>query len=301
MSSNEMLAAIRGLPQYQQTYNQYKFHLDIASKLSNLFKTLGLQDTIDLEQTIATHIDEDGKKCDATAIQQKISKIITNPDLPKQLKLRLFMMYIISQGGLDYRQRKQILEQGNLLDDQSHNTIKNLGLLGVILNSNKKNDGHRNQNYWKDLQNYAKAKAKGTDLIRYISYMEWIIKNHQEGNLSNDDFPWLRAPAKKQANNLPIQAKVQPKVTTSFRRHKNSVAQNGNDKSNDKNNNIEESNNPRLIIFMLGGISYNELKTCYQFSQTLGVEIYVGSTDIYNAQKYLEVLSTESGNDEEKK
>ena len=33
---------------------------------------------------------------------------------------------------------------------------------------------------------------------------------------------------------------------------------------------------PRLIVFMAGGMTYSEMRTCYECSNSLGQDIYIG-------------------------
>ena len=64
--------------------------------------------------------------------------VLLDPNKTRLLKLCIFMMYIISQGGMKPEQRKHLLQQSGF-DERSEDIFTNLGCLGVILQSNKNN------------------------------------------------------------------------------------------------------------------------------------------------------------------
>ena len=72
-----------------------------------------------------------------------------------------------------------------------------------------------------------------------------------------------------------------------------------NDNGNNHNHIQSQSRKgPRYIIFFLGGVSYSEIKTCYQFSKKNDVDIFIGSTLIYSPQGYLKCFKKDD--DEQK-
>ena len=48
---------------------------------------------------------------------------------------------------------------------------------------------------------------------------------------------------------------------------------------------------PRLILFVVGGISYSECRTAYELSRKFGVTVFVGSTEVLTPQRALQRLS----------
>ena len=176
VDSKALLKAAKGMPQYKQLVRAYTTNISLASQVSNIFKVSGLQKIIELEQDIATGIDDNGKKCDRTKIQQTFcNDVLLNDQINEELKLRIFMMYAIAQGGMKPQQRKQLLKQSGFNED-SEDAILNLGNLGVTLTDNKPKSGHKNKDYQKEIERIAKSKVETTDMIRYTSYLEYILK-----------------------------------------------------------------------------------------------------------------------------
>merc|ERR1712013_223728 len=121
--------------EYQKLVKQYTTNINMASKLMDIFKNGGLRDVIELEQDMATGINDEGKKVDRTTMQKAFSKLLNDDSKDLELKLRTFMLYVITQGGMKPEQRKTLLrtftKQG--ADEETDETILNLGCLGVTL------------------------------------------------------------------------------------------------------------------------------------------------------------------------
>jgi len=291
VATKDLILAARDMPQYQKLVKQYTTNINMASKLMGIFKNGGLRDVVALEQDMATGIDEDGKKVDRTALQRGFSKLLNDESKDLELKLRTFMLYVITQGGMKPEQRKTLLrtftKQG--ADEETDNTILNLGCLGVTLTSSKPGQQSGGcKNYWKEVAKVAKGKAETTSITRYTSFLEWVLGAHRTDKLADGDFAWLQKPGKSAKSG---------KVSSSYRKHRKNKG--GNKEDGDQ---AKGSKGPRYIVYFLGGVSYSEIKTCYEFSKKAEVDVFVGSTLIYSPQQYLKCFQkSESGGDEEQK
>jgi len=277
VNTKELILAARDMPQYQKLVKQYTTNINMASKLMGIFKDGGLRDVVQLEQDMATGIDEDGKKIDRTKMQKQFSDVLMDDEKPLELKLRTFMLYVISQGGMKPEQRRTLLKHGGF-DDETEDLIVNLGCLGVQLQS--KHPGTQSggcKQYWKEVMKTAKATAETESITRHTSWLRWVLQSHQSNSLKEDDFKWIVKP----------QNTGKTKVGMSYRKHRG------------KNNDSKKvsGNRPKYIVFFLGGVSYAEIKTCYQLSREKDVDIFVGSTLLYSPQGYLQCFHRDSNED----
>eukprot|EP01084_Bolivina_argentea_P129672 228995_1 len=284
-TTKDLILAARDMPQYQKLVKQYTTNINMASKLMDIFKTSGLRDVVRLEQDMTTGINDDGKKIDRTKMQQAFSSVLMDPDKPESLKLRTFMMYVISQGGMKPEQRKTLLKQSGF-SEETEDTIVNLGHLGVTLTSSRPgNPSGGCKNYWKQMTKMAKSRAETTDITRFTSYLEWVLTQHCSASLSDRDFEWISKPGGAGANQ---NRKVgNPKSYRKHAKKKEEALEHG------------KSNKTRYIVFVLGGVSYAEIKTCYEFASKNDVDVFVGSTLIYSPQQYLKCFKTEIGQQNE--
>jgi len=186
------------------------------------------------------------------------------------------MAYLISQGGLSDLIRKNLMEQAGFTQ-KDQNTIMNLAALQVILSSAKPpKEGHKNSEYWNALQKAAKSKTEDsseeTSPVRFLSYLEWALTNHidnAEGKFE-EHFPY--GPEKPTGN------RARKRQATSYRRKQTTEPE-------------KAASGPRVIVYVLGGVTYSELCTCYELSEKRHVEIFVGSTTLLSPQKYIQLLS----------
>mmetsp|Transcript_18585 Transcript_18585/g.29497 ORF Transcript_18585/g.29497 Transcript_18585/m.29497 type:complete len:625 (+) Transcript_18585:61-1935(+) len=287
VKTKDLISAARDMPQYQKLVKQFTTNIGMASKVMNIFKNSSLRDVIQLEQDMATGIDEDAKKVDRTQMQKQFSELLVNENVDQQIKLRAFMLYVISQGGMKPEQRKTLLKQSNF-DSDTEDVIVNLGALGVSLTAQKPGQqSGGNKTYWKKVAEIAKKKSETTSIIRHTSYLEWVLTSQLSEKLSEDDFKWINKPSASKKSGAP----------KSYRKHK----KNQND---DENGLLAQGSGgakgPRYIVYFLGGVSYEELKVCYEFSQQNDVDIFVGSTLIYSPQEYLQCFRKDDGVEEQK-
>merc|ERR1712087_287464 len=127
-------------------------------------------------------------------------------------------------------------------------------------------------------------------ITRYVGFLEWAMGAHYNGKLSESDFAWVQKPGNS----------VKSKAVRSYRRHaKNKGAKE--DKEDGAAKGKEASKGPRYIVYFLGGVSYSEIKTCYEFSKKAEVDVFVGSTLIYSPQQYLKCFEKSESGDEEQK
>jgi len=287
VKTKDLISAARDMPQYQKLVKQYTTNISMANKLIDIFKNGGLRDIISLEQDMVTGIDEDGKKIDRTGMQKQFSEVLMNDKQSELVKLRTFMMYVISQGGMKPEQRKLMLKQAGF-NESTEDTIVNLGCLGVTLTAQRGGSQSGGcKNYWKEVIKTAKSKVETTEITRFTSYLQWTLKEHHNNSLSDKDFEWIQKPGNQKKGKGP----------TSYRRVRN---KNKGD-NDDNNDNSKSRKGPRYIVFFLGGVSYSEIKTCYEFSKKNNVDIFVGSTLIYSPQGYLKCFQKDNNNNDEQK
>lgn len=61
MDLHQMQEIVKTLPQYQDLLGKYTLHYNLIEKCWSIIQTKGLQEVGELEQSLATGIDRDGK------------------------------------------------------------------------------------------------------------------------------------------------------------------------------------------------------------------------------------------------
>jgi len=89
MSLSQMAIALKALPEYREVMSKLSQHMRISHECMSVFTKQNLLDLSELEQTLATGKDENGRS-------PKLADKLRNP----ADRLRLVLITIISQGGL---------------------------------------------------------------------------------------------------------------------------------------------------------------------------------------------------------
>ncbi len=135
---------------------------------------------------MATGEDSAGKTVKNAIVN--LSALLKDPTVSKEDKLRLLILYIISQEGIKDMDRKRLMEQANITA-QEHAAIANISFLGVTLTkaakgSKKKKDAKK------------RKQRSGSDvpfeLSRYVPALSDILEDLAKDNLPASEFPFVR-------------------------------------------------------------------------------------------------------------
>jgi len=181
-------------------------------------------------------------------------------------KIRLLLLYAIQKGGLT-KEEKTSLVNNSGLSDREKLIIDNLQLLGV------KPHDHKIDNKSKKKNPKHKNDETGYDLSRYVPTLKKIFEQLLEGNLSSEEFPFLKE--------TPVDDDESRKRGISMRTTKSNWA---------KGQKKEDSNRgARTIVFVAGGITYSEMRCVYESPSK---DILLGSTQVYKPKDFVSQLTT---------
>jgi hypothetical protein len=274
----DMSEAMRAMPQYTEMLSKYSLHIHMANTAMEAFNQMGLERIAHIEQDMAT-----GEDADHKAVKNVISRlpaILADTEVSRDDKIRLLIIYIISQEGIKDQDRKRLMELANVsIQDQA--VIANISALGVTLNKGAKGKSKK-----KD----SKKKKRGDDvpfeLSRYVPTLAGILEDLVKDNLNSADFPFVRddpgvsstksAPVKNDKVSLKGAGSKQPRWV---------------DKGKKKDEGKPTFQGPRVIVFIAGGMTHAEMRTAYEISQANQRVVFIGSTHIITPKTFLSDLA----------
>ncbi|KAJ3286901.1 vacuolar sorting protein VPS33/slp1 [Rhizoclosmatium sp. JEL0117] len=319
---NDMKDTITSLPQFQEMKAKYSVHINICQECKSIFERRRLDAVAAVEQDLAT-----GETANGTAprnIMMDMTPILIESQIPPYDKLRILMLYIIAQEGIQDMDRKRLLDAAKLSLEDSQ-AITNLGYLGVRLSTNqekKKKLVKERYTYYGRVAEKRKKKKKKTDsdlpydLSRYVTMLKYILEDQLTGTLDTQLFPWLKLPPVEDA---PQQAKA-TNIQKAFTKTNNALQplpNAGNAYSlrttraswatKPKAANLDglmnngtaaaptdvedlRKNGPRTIVFVMGGITFSEMRACYEIIKEYKRDVILGSTSIINSTQFINVL-----------
>lgn len=224
-------------------------------------------------QSLATGVDEDYKKPKNLADQ--IVRLMDDESVPQDARLRLLILYILYRGGL-LNGDIQKLHAHAQLQPQDLEIIDNLSLLGARVRKPLKDTKSRPEPIF-PIKIPAGPLDEEVSLSRYEPALRSMLEEQIQGTLDYDMFP----PTKPylDANGIGVDTVAQQ---SSLRTASKPTWARTRPVANDQRQ--------RLLVFMAGGATYAEARTCYQLSLHASKEIFLISSHMLTPSLFLHQL-----------
>jgi len=274
----EMSDAMKAMPQYQEMLNKYSLHINMSNECMRMFGQRSLAKIAALEQDMATGEDSEGR-----AVRNFLSNlpaILTDASVNLNDKLRLLMIYIISQEGIKATDKKRLMDLARIsLQDQA--CITNLRFLGVTLltgpnvKKGSAKDKKKNKKQRDDAPPY--------ELSRYTPQIKVIGQELINNTLSSDEYPYVKG-GKDVDEDVKSSTKEDIKSVRSQKTQPKWV------KDKHKAEKLS-ANKPKLIIFIAGGMTYSEMRAAYELTtKNEDREVIIGSSNIIVPDEFVKNL-----------
>jgi syntaxin-binding protein 1 len=127
-----MKETISALPQYQELKKLYAIHTKICADCMNAYQANNLEIISKIEQEMATGETAEGKI--PKHLSDNVLSALENTDIAYYDRVRLLMLYLISQNGIRDDERQKFFDRGDFGVDISQ-ALTNLSLMGVRLSA----------------------------------------------------------------------------------------------------------------------------------------------------------------------
>ena len=277
----KMAEIVRAMPQYQQILNKYVLHMKLIDRCYKIFESRDLKEVGEIEQSLATGIDEEGHQTNSHKIFKNILKKLESVNVFELDKLRLAIIAVICLD-LVKKDQEKLIERFSFDLKKIFEKLIWLGI-DVSKNSEAEKKGRTTKKISEDIRKIAKNKLSTAtlDLCRYSGFLENFVPTVlQEIQKNNDvniaNFEKITINEQKQDLSL-------SNITKSIRISTNEIAI--------KDEDIEEKNKEanKLVVFVTGGLSFSEIRALKNL-KTYGTIMVLGSTSLINARDYIEGL-----------
>jgi len=293
----DMAAIVRAMPEYFELLNKYVTHMTIMANCMSVCKTQQIMEMGAIEQDLATGFDAQGHE--AKNIMSRLPPFLEDPHISVVDKVRLLMLFIISQDGMKDSDRERMMRYAKL-PDEDQETISNLGYLGVKLTKKVIRDKQK-QKKKKTTKSSDDVPDGMYELSRFVPRVKGILSHLVAGDLSESEYPVLDAGAagagagassgsddKKKKKSLKAAPKWADKSKSSGAGGAGSssaIAQ-GEDYVN------ASDADPRFVVFVAGGMTYSEARSIYEVSVSTSKNCYLGSTQFLTPPSFVHELNT---------
>ncbi|KAJ3410635.1 vacuolar sorting protein VPS33/slp1 [Chytridiales sp. JEL 0842] len=310
----QVQGTLAAVPEYLEMKDKLSLHTSLVQKSLSLLNRFGHDTLARIEQELATGETAELKAAKGTAAD--VQAVLEDESICHADKIRLLLIYIISQEGLPDAERQRLFTLAKL-GREEYQAMTNLSLLGVRLSATmekKKSDASRSNPYsLTSLRtNRKRVKVEPFADSRYTPTARFILEDQLKNNLDGSVFPWVKEPPPMSADfsngastsasassNLDSVGSI-PRTKPSWATKKSAAVYSGAAYTNTLNkspidtplpsSDVLRRNGPRIIFFVLGGVTFSELREAYEVMKDNQREVFLGSTHLITPHSFMDSL-----------
>ena len=277
----EMIAT---MPGFKETMGSYQSHTKLSSECSKVYKERNYMDLIKLEQQIVTGLDEDGSELDTKKVATAIGRLpLEFKSMSEEDKLRIYLMYLANYD-VPKKEAESFCKE---FTNQKYREIifsKLVWLGHKWPGSELKKPQRKEPKMKREDFEISKQRAEQSKMaeIMYIPKVAKVAMEASRKTLSTDDFPFIgEVPEGYGKKQIPKPAGM------SIKKGKPAVSIFSEEKGAE-----DLWSQPRLIIFVIGGMSYQEKTALFKLQQAkkINCPITIGSDTIITPKEFIESL-----------
>lgn len=254
-------AMIKNIPMEQKKLSNFALNMNLVGECMTIYEEY-MKDLCIVEQDLAMGETSSGDKV-KELLPQSVVKILLNSHISNLDKVRILALSVMNMGGVSEDNFLKILRHAMIEEDQD--IIRNLEQLGI--NIIRKPNAFRNQ--FKIPQRERNDSPYTTS--RWTPLVKYIMEDAMDEKLDTKQYPYLTEPTKKSSHLVATSARF----------------------GNWNKSQTVVKNRPRLIIFIIGGVTYSEMRCAYEAAEKCNTwEVILGSSHITTPEIFLSDLKS---------
>ncbi|NXJ13397.1 STXB3 protein, partial [Odontophorus gujanensis] len=250
---------MKKMPQYRKEISRQAVHLNLAEDCMSKFKA-NIERLCKVEQDLALGTDAEGQKVKDS--MRVLLPVLLSKGHDSYDKIRAILLYIFSRNGTTQENLDKLIQ--NVQIESDSDMIRNWEYLHVPIISSSAVQQQKEQR--RD-----RSSEEVFQLSRWTPLIKDVMEDAIENKLDSKEWPYCSQCPPTWNGSGVVSARQKPKASYQD----------------------ERKSNARLIIFVIGGITYSEMRSAYEVSQAYkSCEVIIGSTHILTPRRLLDEVKS---------
>ncbi|XP_052656636.1 syntaxin-binding protein 3 isoform X1 [Harpia harpyja] len=259
LSISALAQLMKKMPHYRKEISRQVVHLNLAEDCMSKFKS-NIERLCKTEQDLALGTDAEGQKVKDS--MRVLLPVLLNKSHESYDKIRAILLYIFSTNGTTQENLDKLIQ--NVQIESDSDMIRNWKYLDVPVLSSSAAQQHKHRR--RD-----RSSEETYQLSRWTPIIKDVMEDAIENKLDSKDWPYCSQCPPTWNGSGAVSARQKPKASYQD----------------------ERKSSARLIIFVIGGITYSEMRSAYEVSQVYkSCEVVIGSTHILTPKRLLDEVKS---------
>ncbi|KAJ1980175.1 syntaxin binding protein 1 [Dimargaris verticillata] len=298
VSVGHLRSVVGSMHHFEKELEQFTAHHTMIHECFVKFGKGRLSDLANLEQILVTGKTAEGEVM--KNLEMEMFPILDDPDISSMDKLRLLILYFTAKNGsIGEADRRKLLQIAHL-GSKHHASVANLTALGFQFdkhppahhaahqtNSAQPSEDNLFGRLAQSFRNRTATPKPDEDsynLSRYTPSLKHILEDQLTGQLDPNQYPLVKPPRDDKA----LQSAVTRKSLRTVKATWAQPAAGSADMRRAPSQSVVSGG--RLFVYVVGGVTYSEVRTTYELTQKYGWDIYLGGTHVFTPREFLHNL-----------
>ena len=281
MDMDELRKVMINAPEWSEMAAQVQGHISFVLRLMELYGNDGAEEASSLEQIIITGVDDDGRRISSKTVEELLHGFLQNEKVSSTRKIRVVCIHSLCAGGLSNGDLEKLVAISKpSFSDQDLKALHGLGSFASdigpqVLNKNELKSAIK------------EARANDYTTRKRDPILKTVVSELIAGKLNEDTFPYVKEPPADFRNWI----SKEPPQSVRLRPCRDELEIEDSEESEEYTHSSGRGSLcPRVIVFIIGGMTKSESCAMYDLMAEVNREIVLGSNSIITPSKFLDEL-----------